>query len=291
VSSTGQGGNPGTAVGGTPEGPAPTQSVPAASSGDGRHASSESGAAARLRKLGRSFTGEPEAPTPPTDPTAPGSFRDPSPTAASPTAASPTAASPTAATAPPAYRPQVAPSGAGASGAAVSAAAGAAGAATATRPQSRAEATGRVPRSGPQGQQRRTSQGQPPRPGATRRVTTRRVKLAIARVDPWSVMKMSFLLAVAAGIAGVVLTAVLWLILSGMGVFSDIDRVVGEIQPSTTTAFTLMNYIGFGRVVSLSIVLGVIDIILMTALATLAAFLYNICSALVGGIQLTLTDD
>ena len=100
-------------------------------------------------------------------------------------------------------------------------------------------------------------------------MTTRRVKLAIARVDPWSVMKMSFLLAVAAGIAGVVLTAVLWLILSGMGVFSDIDRVVGEIQPSTTTAFTLMNYIGFGRVVSLSIVLGVIDIILMTALATL----------------------
>jgi hypothetical protein len=52
-----------------------------------------------------------------------------------------------------------------------------------------------------------------------------------------------------------------------------------------------MNYIGFGRVVSLSIVLGVIDIILMTALATLAAFLYNICSALVGGVQLTLTDD
>jgi hypothetical protein len=122
-------------------------------------------------------------------------------------------------------------------------------------------------------------------------VTTRRVKLAVARVDPWSVMKMSFLLAVAAGIAGVVLTAVLWLILSGMGVFADIDRVVGEIQPSTTTTFTLMNYIGFGRVVSLSIVLGVIDIILMTALATLAAFLYNICSALVGGIQLTLTDD
>jgi hypothetical protein len=122
-------------------------------------------------------------------------------------------------------------------------------------------------------------------------VTTRRVKLAVARVDPWSVMKMSFLLAVAAGIAGVVLTAVLWLILSGMGVFADIDRVVGEIQPSTTTAFTLMNYIGFGRVVSLSIVLGVIDIILMTALATLAAFLYNICSALVGGVQLTLTDD
>ena len=52
-----------------------------------------------------------------------------------------------------------------------------------------------------------------------------------------------------------------------------------------------MDYLGFGRVLSLSIVIGVIDVILMTALATLGAFLYNICSALVGGLQLTLTDD
>ena len=130
--------------------------------------------------------------------------------------------------------------------------------------------------------------GGAPRPAMT---GPRRVKLTVSRADPWSVMKMSFLISVAIGIAGVAMVAVLWLVLNGMGVFSDIDRVVGEIQPSTTTAFTLMNYIGFGRVVSLSIVLGVIDIILMTALATLAAFLYNICSALVGGIQLTLTDD
>jgi Transmembrane domain of unknown function (DUF3566) len=219
----------------------------------------------------------------------------PTASTSAPTAPTPTAPTPTARPdGPPAngqpYRPGVAPSGAGASGAAV----GPASAATATRPtpQSRAEATGRVPRTGDQRSPQHS--GQAPltsRQAATRRVTTRRVKLAIARVDPWSVMKMSFLLAVAAGIAGVVLTAVLWLILSGMGVFADIDRVVQEIQPSTTTQFSLMNYIGFGRVVSLSIVLGVIDIILMTALATLAAFLYNICSALVGGIQLTLTDD
>ena len=215
------------------------------------------------------------------------------PTASAPTAPAPTAPAPTVrpATAPAngqPYRPGVAPSGAGASGAAV----GAAATATRPTPQSRAEATGRVPRTGGQQPPQRPGPGQPPsRQAAARRVTTRRVKLAVARVDPWSVMKMSFLLAVAAGIAGVVLTAVLWLILSGMGVFADIDRVVQEIQPSTTTQFTLMNYIGFGRVVSLSIVLGVIDIILMTALATLGAFLYNICSALVGGIQLTLTDD
>lgn len=250
MSSTGQGGTPGTAVGGS-------SGTPSSPTGPTRSARGPAGSTAA--------TSAPTAPTPTVRPGSPPANGQP-------------------------YRPGVAPSGAGASGAAV----GAASAATATRPtpQSRAEATGRVPRTGDQRQSQRPGQGPPAsRQAASRRVTTRRVKLAIARVDPWSVMKMSFLLAVAAGIAGVVLTAVLWLILSGMGVFADVDRVVQEIQPSTTTQFTLMNYIGFGRVVSLSIVLGVIDIILMTALATLAAFLYNICSALVGGIQLTLTDD
>lgn len=130
--------------------------------------------------------------------------------------------------------------------------------------------------------------GGAPRPAMT---GPRRVKLTVSRADPWSVMKMSFLLSVAVGIAGVVLMAVLWLILSGMGVFSDINRTVESVLGSSGTKFDLMDYIGFGRVVSLSIVIGVIDVILMTAIATLGAFLYNVCSALVGGLQLTLTDD
>lgn len=145
--------------------------------------------------------------------------------------------------------------------------------------------------------------GTPPsRPGAkpgTRPVgarprrpqAARRVRLAVARVDPWSVMKLSFLLAVAAGIAGVVVTMVLWLVLSGMGVFADIDRIIKELLSSSTTSFEIMDYIGFGRVISLSVVFGVINIVLLTAISTLAAFLYNISSALVGGLQLTLTDD
>jgi nitrogen fixation-related uncharacterized protein len=129
-------------------------------------------------------------------------------------------------------------------------------------------------------------------PGANRRPAPRRVKLTVSRVDPWSVMTMSFLLSVAVGIAGVVMVAVLWTILSGMGVFADINRTVEEVLSSNNgSKFDLIDYIGLGRVVSLSIVIGVIDVILMTALATLGAFLYNVCSSLVGGLQLTLTDD
>jgi nitrogen fixation-related uncharacterized protein len=165
------------------------------------------------------------------------------------------------------------------------------------------------PQTDQQGDARRAGQGEAPT-GATRPVPTgaapggaprpamtgpRRVKLTVSRADPWSVMKMSFLISVAIGIAGVAMVAVLWLVLNGMGVFSDIERTVSSVLSSGATEggsqFNLMDYIGFGRVVSLAIVIGVIDVILLTALSTLGAFLYNVCSSLVGGLQLTLTDD
>ncbi len=142
------------------------------------------------------------------------------------------------------------------------------------------------------GTQTAARQGTAKGSSSPRRKGPRRVRLAVARVDPWSVMKMSFLLSVALGIAGVIVTAVLWMILSTMNVFNDVETVLQSLQSTTTSApFSIRDYVGFGRVVSLSIVIGVIDIILMTAVATVMAFLYNICSALVGGLQLTLTDD
>lgn len=103
-------------------------------------------------------------------------------------------------------------------------------------------------------------------------------------------MKIAFLLSVAIAIACVVMTAVLWMVLQGMGVFSSVNDLLRNLDREGST-FNLMDYIGFGRVVSLSVVIGVIDIILMTAIATLVAFLYNICTSLVGGLQLTLSDE
>jgi Transmembrane domain of unknown function (DUF3566) len=129
-------------------------------------------------------------------------------------------------------------------------------------------------------------------PGGDHPLAPRRVKLSVSRVDPWTAMKLSFLLSVAVGIAGVVMVSVLWMILSSMGVFTDMNRTVEGVLNTTQGAkFDLMNYIGLGRVVSLSIVIAVIDVILITAISTLGAFLYNVCASLVGGLQVTLTDD
>lgn len=137
--------------------------------------------------------------------------------------------------------------------------------------------------------------GAPARSGTRpqRRTGPRRVRLTLQRVDPWSVMKISFLVSVALGVATVIMVAVLWTVLNGMNVFSTVNELIVEITTGETSAstFNLMDYIGFGRVVSLSVVIGVINVILLTALATLTAFLYNVCTALVGGAQLTLSDE
>lgn len=131
-----------------------------------------------------------------------------------------------------------------------------------------------------------------PRPAATAKsAASRRVHLSISRIDPWSAMKISFLLSVALGIALVVATATLWIILAGMGAFDQVNNVVGQIIQDGNKKFDIMDFVGFGRVVALSIVVAVIDVVLWTALATLGAFIYNVSSSLVGGLHLTLTDD
>lgn len=126
-----------------------------------------------------------------------------------------------------------------------------------------------------------------------RRTGPRRVRLTLQRVDPWSVMKISFLVSVALGVATVIMVAVLWTVLNGMNVFSTVNDLIVEVTTGENSAsnFNLMDYIGFGRVLSLSVVIAVINVILLTALATLTAFLYNVCTALVGGAQLTLSDE
>ena len=114
----------------------------------------------------------------------------------------------------------------------------------------------------------------------------------VSRVDPFSVMKVGFLVSVAMGIAMVVMTGVMWALLSAMGVFDSINELAGQIiGDGSGETFDVMDFLGFGRVLSLSIVIAVIDVFLLTAVATLGAFLYNIVASLVGGVHMTLTDD
>jgi len=118
----------------------------------------------------------------------------------------------------------------------------------------------------------------------------RRVRLAISRIDPWSVMKLSFLLSVAFGILLVVAIAVVWFTLNRLHVFTSIDDLVKQIT-GTENSIDILQYVEFKRVISGGTLIAVIDVFLLTALATIGAFLYNIVAALVGGLHVTMTDE
>ena len=120
----------------------------------------------------------------------------------------------------------------------------------------------------------------------------RRVRLSLTRINPLSVMKVSFLLSVAAGIMLVVAAAFVWFMLDAMQVFSTIRDLVGTVMDSKSNAYTaLLEYLKLSRAISMATIIAVINIILATALSTIGALLYNVTAAFVGGVHLTLADE
>ena len=126
-------------------------------------------------------------------------------------------------------------------------------------------------------------------PATTGRSGPRKVRLAVSKIDPWSVMKLSFLLSVAVGIMIVVAAAVVWYTLDDLAVFTSVNDTIAEIFGEQKV--NVLDFASFKRVISLATMIAVVDVVILTALSTIGAFLYNIVSALVGGITVTLTDD
>jgi hypothetical protein len=121
---------------------------------------------------------------------------------------------------------------------------------------------------------------------------SRRVRLVMSRIDPWSALKLSFLLSFAIGFMGVVAATVMWLTLDGLRVFAQIESFVMQISGGdTASADRFMSYLSFSKTVSSATLVGVIDVFLLTGLGTIGAFLYNIVAALVGGLHVTMTDE
>ncbi|MFE5811693.1 DUF3566 domain-containing protein [Streptomyces sp. NBC_01232] len=131
-----------------------------------------------------------------------------------------------------------------------------------------------------------------PRTGVRTAPRTRKARLRVAKADPWSVMKVSFLLSIALGICTIVAAAVLWMVMDAMGVFSTVGGTISEATGSNEgNGFDLQAFMSLPRVLIFTSVIAVIDVVLATALATLGAFIYNLSAGFVGGVELTLAED
>ena len=132
------------------------------------------------------------------------------------------------------------------------------------------------------------------RPGtaAARPRGTRKARLRLVHLDPWSVMKTSFLLSIAFGIVTVVAVAVVWSVLGAAGVWDSINQTVSDVLGGDSAqSFDVKNYVGTSRVLGFTMIVAVVDVVLITAISTLGAFLYNLAAALLGGVEVTLAED
>ena len=121
----------------------------------------------------------------------------------------------------------------------------------------------------------------------------RRARLNLKRIDPWSVMKFSFAVSVVLFIVVVVATSVLYLALDAMGVWGSVNSSLKELVSASggtgASASGGFRITAWG-VIGTSMLIGAVNVVLFTALATLGAFIYNVCADLVGGVELTLAE-
>lgn len=102
-------------------------------------------------------------------------------------------------------------------------------------------------------------------------------------------MKQSFLLAMALAVVILVASASLWIALESAGVIGAITRTATDVGGES--AATVTSYLTLGKVMGVSLVLAGIETVLVTVLATLFAFLYNLSVGIGGGLEVTLSEE
>lgn len=141
----------------------------------------------------------------------------------------------------------------------------------------------------PQGAPAPTTAGSAPRRRA--RPTKRPPRLAslqLKRIDPWTVLKISLVVSIVMFFVWMIAVGILYLVLNGMGVWTQVNETYQTL--STSGASEGAALITPARVFIVAGVVGAINIVLFTLLATVAAFIYNAAAGMAGGVELTLSE-
>ena len=124
--------------------------------------------------------------------------------------------------------------------------------------------------------------------GANRSRGPVRASMQIRHIDPWSALKVSLLLSVALFFVWMIAVAFLYLVLGGMGVWSKLNSNVGDLLTATSGGGGEL--VSSGTIFGGAALIGLVNIVLLTAMATVGAFIYNLSTDIVGGIEVTLAD-
>ncbi|GAA3472886.1 DUF3566 domain-containing protein [Nonomuraea roseola] len=121
----------------------------------------------------------------------------------------------------------------------------------------------------------------------------RKAHLVLRRVEPWSAMKFSFVVSLVCFVVLFVAVAVLYGVLSALGVFESIVQTVNQLTQAdgqTTGSFDVSSWFEPVRILGYTALIGAVNVVLITALSTLGAVIYNIAADLVGGVEVTFSE-
>ena len=120
----------------------------------------------------------------------------------------------------------------------------------------------------------------------------RQAMLRLHRLEPWSVMKLSFVAAMVAFAALFTAVAVLYPVLSGFGFFAWLQSTVTTIFTSGTPAeaHQVASWFSASEIFGWTAILGVVGVVLFTALSTVGSVIYSLIARKLGDVEITLSE-
>lgn len=118
----------------------------------------------------------------------------------------------------------------------------------------------------------------------------RKARLLVSKVEPFSVLKIAFLLSVGFGVITVVAAVGIWAVLDLSGTFDSFNQLMRDAIGAEDN-FDLRDSVSLGQVASYATIIAVVNVVVISVVSMLGAVLYNIGASLVGGAGVTLTDD
>jgi len=151
------------------------------------------------------------------------------------------------------------------------------------RPSAWQAATSRMPR--PQQVPKRPKKKDKGGPSA------RQAHLMVSRFEPWSVMKFSFMISLACFVILFAAVALLYATLAGLGVFDAIENSLSSVTSGQgASGINISHWLSASTILSYTALLGVLNVFLITAFATVGSLIYNLTSHLIGGVEVTLRE-
>jgi hypothetical protein len=116
-------------------------------------------------------------------------------------------------------------------------------------------------------------------------------RISVARLEPWSVMKFSFVVWLAAFVIWFAAVSMLYRTLAGLGIFDSLQRAVSSFTSRNGLAgVNLKSRFSESRVLGYVAVLGSLNVVILTAISTIGAEVFNLTSQKVGGVMVTLRE-